>query len=338
MTLSTLLALVARLLITITVLAFGSWATLAAAYSNLPGGLLRLLAAVCVAVVTGYALLRLRHQFLPPLGFLLVVVGVLVLWIRIRPSNERTWSEDVSVLAAAELDGESVTLRRMRQFRHFVDGQDGDRRVEKGWGDRVFDLSSVREAEILVSYWGLKSIAHTFLSFGFDDGERLTVSVEVRREEGESYSPLRGLFKQYELVYVLADERDAVRLRAVARSERVWLFPTTLSRDSARALLVDILQRANRLAVAPEFYATLFSNCTTNLVDHLDRVLEQSTPYHRKILLNGYSPELAYESGLLPTDRSWEELRRDSEITEVARELPDDENFSRALRDRIARR
>jgi hypothetical protein len=173
--------------------------------------------------------------------------------------------------------------------------------------------------------------AHSFLSFGFADSQYVAVSVEARKEKDETYSILKGVLKRYEIMYVVGDERDLVRLR-VARGDDVYLYPIRTTPAKARALFVQMLERANRLGREPEFYNTLTNNCTTNILEHANSVASKKIPYGREVLLPGYADELARELGLIDTDLPIEEARRRFHINARARTAFQDSLFSRRIR------
>jgi len=199
--------------------------------------------------------------------------------------------------------------------------------------DKTFDLAKLETVDFIVSHWdNLEAIAHTFLSFGFAGGDYLAVSVEIRKERDEEYSAIKGFFKQYELVYVIGDERDLVRLRTNYRGEEVYLYPTTFSPDEARILFVDILRRVNKLAEKPEYYHTLGRNCTISLANHIDAIPGMKVAFHRKLLLNGYSDELAYERGRIRSNLTFEETKRVHFISKIAQKYDDDPEFSKKIR------
>lgn len=173
--------------------------------------------------------------------------------------------------------------------------------------------------------------AHSFLSFGFVDSQYVAMSVEARKEADESYSIVKGLFKQYEIMYVVGDERDLVRLR-VARGDDVYLYPIRTTPAKVRALFVRMLEHANALGREPAFYNTITNNCTTNILEHANTVASKKIPYGREVLLPGYADVLAKELGLIDTELSLEQARRRFRINGRARTAFYDSAFSRRIR------
>jgi len=194
---------------------------------------------------------------------LLPVVAVALWWVSILPSNTRDWSPDVSRTARAAFHGSSVTIQNMRNFRYRSES-DYDQR----WETRTYNLDRIHGVDLFLSFWGPTQIAHTIVSWEFDDGQHLAISIETRKERGESYSALRGFFRQYELYYVVADERDLVGLRTNYRGEQVYLYRIRVPSSQARALLVDYLDEVNQLAEHPRWYNALTQNCTTTIRGH----------------------------------------------------------------------
>jgi len=183
----------------------------------------------------------------------------------------------------------------------------------------------------------LRGPAHTFLSFGFDDGQYLSISVEIRKEIGESFSPWLGLLRQYELTYTVGDERDLIGLRAIHRRDPVYLYPMRASPAHRRALLLDMLERANALAAEPEFYNTLTNTCTSNIVDHIEKIAPGSMPFSLKTLLPAYADDLAFDLGLIDTTLPREQYREAYRIDDLAIAHGGGEGFSAAIRARMGR-
>ena len=174
--------------------------------------------------------------------------------------------------------------------------------------------------------------AHTFLSFGFNDSF-LAVSVEIRKEKGEIFSAVKGLFKRYELMYVLGDEKDLVKLRSNYRKDNVYLYPVNTSRETMQLLFVDILSRVNELYAKPEFYNSLTNTCTTNIAKHANRIKPGRIPFNVAILAPGYSDKFAYELGIINTTLPYEEIRKHFQINERAMKYANDSQFSLRIRE-----
>lgn len=244
-----------------------------------------------------------------------------------RPSNERDWSPDQAVLPRAELDGDRVTVRNVRNFEY----RSEDDYVAR-YETRSYDLSKLDSMWFVVERFGeTPGIAHTLLSFGFG-GDYVAISIEIRKERGETYSPLRGLLRQYEIMYVVADERDVIGLRTNHRRDPVYLYPVNAPPEAMRRAFVEMLQRANKLAEEPEFYNTLTSSCTTNIVRHVNTIAPGQIPFSYKVLLPAYSDRLAYDLGLIPADRPYEAVQAAHRIDAVAQKHGVGANFSRLVR------
>jgi uncharacterized protein DUF4105 len=185
---------------------------------------------------------------------------------------------------------------------------------------------------IVEPFSGMKGPAHTFVSYGFNDGQYVAISVEIRKEVGESFSPWRGASRGYELTYVVGDERDLIGLRANFRHDSVYLYRTTATPEKARQMFVSMLTRADSLAANPEFYNTLTSTCTTNIVRHVNEIAPKKVPFSFKTLLPAYADELAYSVGLLDTTVAFETLRARAKINARAAAYADSADFSRLIR------
>ena len=259
---------------------------------------------------------------------------------RLRASNDRDWRVEQSRLGWCEVEGSHYTLRNIRNHQYVTEDQ-----FVPSWYDRQIDLSQIQSVDyVVVPFESHPSLAHTMLSFGIDDGSYLSISAEVRKERGEDYSVVKGLGREYELMYVLGDERDLVRLRAIHREDDVYIFPTIATPQQSQQLFAHMIDRTNRLAAHPEFYNTLTNNCTTNIRRHINELKPDRVANAWQVLLPGHSDRYAYELGLLDQRIPFEDLKRVSHVSQLANEFAASPNFSarirtgRVLIDRIAAR
>jgi hypothetical protein len=259
-----------------------------------------------------------------------VFLGAAGAWSLVRPSNRRDWNADNARTAWAEFRGDSVIVHNVRDARYTTTES-----YTVAWEDRAYDLRRLRSAWFAVEPFekDWRGPAHTFVSFGFDDGRFLAASVEIRKEKGEEYSLLKGVLKRFELIYVLADERDAVALRTNHRRDDVFLYPVRATPRQARAMFTDVLRRANALRERPEFYHTVSNNCTSNLVRHVNRISPRRVPWSPRTLVPGYSDELAYELGLIDTDLPFPQARERFRINDRALRYADAPDFSLRIRE-----
>ena len=248
-------------------------------------------------------------------------------WLSIPARNDRDWQPDVARTATAEWQGSVVTVRDVRDFDYRTETDFTER-----WDLRRYDLDRVAGLDLFVSYWGPTLYAHTILSWDFEDSAPLAVSIETRKEKGESYSAVLGFFRQFELVYVLADERDVVRLRTSYRGERVLLYRLATPPEHARLLLEQYLSEANALAAQPAWYNAFTENCTTAIWRNV-RALAPDNPWDWRLLANGYVDRMLYERGMLDTSLPFGDLRARSDVTERAKACGSREDFSRCLRE-----
>jgi len=202
------------------------------------------------------------------------------------------------------------------------------------WYDKLVDLEKLRTVDfIMVPFGDVPGIAHTMVSFGFEGDDYLGVSVEVRRREGESYSPLIGMTNYYPIHYVFADEKDLIGRRAIYDKNDVYVYRANATAEQGRAMFVDMCQRANNLSITPEYYNTLTNNCTTNLVGHVNRIAKyEKVPLNSKLLFPGYSDRLAYELGLIASDRPFEVTKQEARVNELAYIYREDPHFSKQIR------
>jgi hypothetical protein len=259
--------------------------------------------------------------------FGVLFLAVLFWWLSIEPSNEREWLPDVARLPAAEIDGDLITIRNVRNFVYRSEFDYDER-----WEERTYDLSKLEGVDVFLVYWGSPWIAHTIMSWVFEDGPPLAISIETRKEVGEEYSALRGFFRQFEIYYVVADELDVVRLRTNYRGEDVYLYRLLASPDLARDVLLAYLEEINQLAMRPRWYNAFRYNCTTAIRHHVQSVAPGS-PFDWRILLNGHIDELSYERGNIDTSLPFGELKQRSDITQRAKDVERDFDFSKRIRD-----
>ena len=319
--------LVTRLILLVT--GMTGWGTLFLWLSNLPGEPLRIVLAALFAIGTGASFVLFKKRW----RTLLVYLGVfatLVLWFfALPPSNHRLWAPEVAVLASATVQGHLVEIKNIRNFDYRTATDFTPR-----YYDKTFDLNKLDTLDLIATYWMGDAIAHMMVSFGFSGQDYLTVSIETRKEIGESYSTLAGFFREYELYYVVADERDLIRVRTNYRKdppEDVYLYRIKGPVENARRIFLSYIAEINSLKDHPEFYNTLTTNCTTNIWMH-SKVNKESPPLNWKILVSGYVPQFLYEIGRLDTRLPFDELRRRSHVNAAAHAANDVPDFSQRIR------
>ncbi|MGD9128749.1 MAG: DUF4105 domain-containing protein [Planctomycetia bacterium] len=246
------------------------------------------------------------------------------------PSNHRDWIPEQSVMPVAEFQPDNkITVRNVR-YCEYRTAEDYTVRHY----DKVIDLDKVRTVDfIVVPFPEMPDMAHTMISFGIGDDDYLGVSVEARREKGETYNPLAGLMGQFELMYVIGDERDLIQLRTNHWRNDVYVHRLHVRPEQARAMLVDVLHRTNQLALVPELYNTLSNNCTTNLIDHMNEALPVEIEYDRRILLSGRADRMIYDLGLIDTSLPFSAARTRARVNYYAYLYRDNPHFSRLIRE-----
>jgi hypothetical protein len=301
------------------------WSALALYYSNLPA-LLRPWVAGLFVTASAATLFFLKPRRRGIGAFLALVTVVLIYWLMIPPSNNRQWRRDVSVLPWADVEGNRATIHNVRnsEYRTATD-------FDLHHSDRTYDLDQLRSLDFFMCFWAPIPFCHTMMSFGFEDGDTLCVSIETRPEEHEAFDPLAACFKQFELVYVAGDERDLVWLRTNLRDEAVYLYRIDTTHESMRRICLRYCTRMNELKARPEWYCTLTRNCTTDIPrkDGRDRGL---FPESWKVLINGFVDEFLYRQGSLDQTMPLVELRKVGHINTRAQNADDDPEFSRLIR------
>jgi Domain of unknown function (DUF4105) len=283
-----------------------------------------LLAAVCAAFSLAFLFRRPARRKL--LLAALPCAVVLGWWLSLQPRNDRSWQREVERQASCTWKGEVATIANVRNFARRSGPDD-----EPRWETRSYDLAQVSGLDLFLCYWGPRAIAHTILSWEFADGRHLAISIETRPEVGEEYSAVRGFFRQFELCYVVADERDVIRVRTDERGEDLYLYRLRTSPERARALLHEYLDAVNGLVAQPRWYNALETNCTTVIFDHV-RPIVGRMKFDVRMLANGHLDELLQEDGVVNTSLPFEALRQASRISEAARAAGDSPGFSAAIR------
>lgn len=303
--------------------------TLAIYYSNLPAVLRPVTAGIFALLAVSLILSGLRKKKRRAWGGFLALFAVVFIawWFLIPPSNSRNWQPDLAVLPWAEIRDNLVTVHNIRNC---------DYRTETDFTvrhyDRSFDLTTLKSLDLFLVYWGSPSIAHTMMSFGFKDGSHLCFSIETRKEVGEEYSAIKGFFKQFELAYVVADERDVVRLRTNYRTgEDVYLYRLNVPMDFARKVLLDYLREVNSLKDHPQWYRAIGTNCTTSILRHTRR-FNPDARFDWRLIANGYLDEMLYERGTLDQSLPFAELKKRSLINQRAKAADKARDFSRLIR------
>lgn len=285
------------------------------------------LAVIFLSVSSAPWLLR-RAFWIRTLLTLLPFALVLLWWSTIPPSNDRDWLPEVAHPPVAETQGDLLTIHNVRNFTY----HGSDLVFTERWETRHYDLSQITGLDLFISYWGPTLYAHTIMSWEFADGQHLSISIETRKEKGESYSAVLGFFRQYELYYVVGDERDLIGVRTDHRGEQVFLYRLRTPPAAARALLLSYLQEANRLAQSPKWYNAWSHNCTTVIVHHIEALAPGHIPWDWRVLVNGYLDRFAYERGGINTALPFDDVKRQSDITAKARDAGTSPDFSRLIR------
>jgi hypothetical protein len=315
------------------VLAWAAWGALLLAYAGPINEVMRAVLALAFCVASGGTLIAIfvrRWRWRALSGFAALCGMLVVFWSSLEPSGDREWQPQVAILPYATISGDRVTVHNIRNF---------DYRSQTDYTiayyDKSFDLRQLRSVDVVTSYWAAPAIAHVFVSFGFADDDYLAVSVEVRYAKGQTYSPLKALFRQYELVYVVANERDVIRLRTNYRRsppEDVYVYRAKGSVEDARRFFLEYMNRLNALRTQPEFYNTLTTNCATGIWVN-DGVNPDRVPLSWKILASGYVPEYLYEEGRLEDmGLSFAELQRRAYVNARAQAADSAADFSQRIR------
>ncbi len=282
---------------------------------------------IIVWLATGFLILLLVRPLRRRVTAFAILVAIWSMWwSTIRPSNDRDWQPDVARPPYAEINGTRLTIHNVRNFDYRSETD-----YTEHWETRTYDLAHLDRLELFLSYWGSPAIAHTIMSWNFDDGQHLAISIETRKEVGETYDAVAGFFRRYELYYVVADERDLIRLRTNYRGETVHLYPLRTPRERAREMLLDYVTSMNALANQPQWYNAATQNCTTTIRTHVKNI-GIAMAWDWRILVNGYIDELLYERGIIDTSRPFADVHDKSVIDEAAKAADRAPDFSARIR------
>ncbi len=272
------------------------------------------------------------------LGCLLLGIGFLIIafciWQFFKvPAMTGDWQTPLSRLSSAEFHGDLVTVKNVRNFQY--NGSEEEKDLVPDWYDRTYDLSKLSKVWFVSEpFKDLSIAAHTFVSFEFSDGNFLSISIEARKLKGQQYDLFQGLLRTYPLMYIAADERDAILVRANIRHAEVELYPVKTTPEKGRALLVDMLNKMNDLGVHPDWYNTANANCTSQIAWHVNRV----TPGRISSLtwqtwVTGFADAAALQQGLLDTDLPIAEARKKYSVSKRSREIGNVEDYSTLIRE-----
>jgi hypothetical protein len=279
-----------------------------------------------LAMASAIALLFVR-PFWRKLGIVVVLfAGVLVWWLTLSPTNDSDWQPDVAKEASADIQGDEVTFHNVRNCDYRTDTD-----YTPHWETRIVRISQITGIDLAIDYWGSPWIAHPIVSFQFADAPPLCFSIEIRKKLGQTYSTVGGLYRQFELIYIVADERDVIRLRTNYRKEDIYLYRTTISPAQARERFLEYIHSLNALRNKPRWYNAITTNCTTSI--RTQRPPHERPPWDWRILLNGKGDELLYQRHAIVTGGlPFAELKIQSLIDTRARAANDAPDFSKLIR------
>jgi hypothetical protein len=263
--------------------------------------------------------------------FLFLFLLIFILHLTENPSLEGDWQEQFIVLPTVVFNEDQVTIKNVRNFRYYPTEED----MQPDYYDKTYNLNEIKKVWFISEPFNENTLAaHTFLSFEFENEDFLGISIEARKTKGQIYSIWKGMVNTYPLVYIAADERDLIPLRANVRKDKVYVYPVKLEKsENARLLLVDMLNEMNNLTVSPKWYNTLFSNCTSSIVKHINKLSPgRISSFSWQLWLTASADELALKHGLLDTDLSIKEAREKFFVTDISQKIGDVPNYSNIIR------
>jgi hypothetical protein len=327
-----LLHIVTGVLFALIVAAFSGWGVLAIYFGNSHTSLLQTTLAVIFGAA-GFATIilhfSLRWRRISLGVFSMLFALVLLWWFNIAPSNDRVWEPEVARLPYATIDGDLVTMHNIRDFSYRSETD-----FTPAYYSKTYDLAKLDSVDLFAIYWMGPAVAHTIISFGFGGEDYLAVSIEARKQQGEGYSTIKGFFRQYEQIYIAADERDIIRLRTNYRKdpvEDVYRYRLQGSPELARQFFLDYVNTMSELTKKPRFYNTLADNCTDLIWTHA-HMNPGRIPFSWKLVVSGYAPDYLYEEGRLDTSLPFSELTKQGFVNPIAHKQSDTADFSRLIR------
>jgi len=316
---------VGELLVLLTAIIAIAW-TFGAVWFDAPFGNANKVVAGLLAIVSAAALVFVRRFWRKVGAIALLFSGVIAWWLTLSPTNDGDWQPDVAQKAWADIQGDEVTLHNVRNCDYRTDTD-----YTPHWETRTVRLSQITGIDLAIDYWGSPWIAHPIASFQFADAPPLCFSIEIRKKLGQTYSTIGGLYRQFELIYIVADERDVIRVRTNYRNEDIYLYRLTVSPAQARERFLEYIHSLNALRNKPRWYNAITTNCTTSI--RTQHPANERVPWDWRILLNGKGDELLYERHLLVTGGlPFVELKTRSLIDTRARAANDSLDFSKLIR------
>ena len=313
--------------LTAAVVLAGIWATAALSLADLNGMSRRVWPPILFGLAFLFVVIRVRPHRRARVIAAAMVAAVAVWYFTISPSNDREWAPEYAKLATATINGDRVTLHNYRMLERGLDGA-----MHETYVDQTFDVRELTRADLIMSYWGPKRIAHALVSFEFSDGRYAAMSIEVRRRASQKgFDMVSSLFRNFELIYVVGHERALIGGGMLDDHHRIFLYRTNITPQRSRALFLRYAQTLNELARAPQWYNAVTDNCTTGIYMHL-RHIPQPPAFSMTILINGYLPEYIYEQGSLGNAMPWPELNRRCDIKAAGRRAYGSPDFSRLIR------
>lgn len=256
-----------------------------------------------------------RFVYIVIIAIALGVMLILVVTLFRTPRLDRAWEENSRILPSVTVGTSTVEVKNMRDWRY---GRGTV--ISKNYKDETFDLSKIEKAYLLFNPFGeWEGVAHSFFVFEFSDGKSVSVSIEARREEGETYNVVKGILNEYEMWYAFGSPEDFMGARAIYSDEELYKYPLDISTTTMRGLFVDLSNTAHRLESKPEFYNTVTSNCTNLLADAANRVNPGSVPWSFARIFTGYADDELYKLKLIPHDKPFEEVYKESRVDELVR-------------------
>ena len=318
--------MISRILILLILIPAWVWGSLAIYYAGPESGVIRISLLILFIAALPLSFYFINSFWLAAIPVGLLFLALLIWWSTLTPSNDKDWAAEIANIPYGTIEGDNLTLHNVRNFEYQSDTEFTER-----WETRQYDLSQITSIDLFLSYWGSPHITHTIMSWGFANGDHLAVSIETRKDKSQSFSAIKGFFKQFTLTYIAADEADLIRLRTNIRNEEVYIYRLHgFETERMRELLRSYVAHMNRLVKQPEFYHALSMNCTSTIQLHSEANPDR-LPFDWRLVANGHADEMLYDYATIRTDIPFAQLREQSRIDLEMQKL-DATDFSKRLR------
>ncbi len=199
------------------------------------------------------------------------------------------WKKGQQQLCNVKIDGTIAIFSHVRDYDYRWVDTEADAKVMYHH-DQSYDMSTITWVYLYSVPFGRNDVlSHMMLSFHFEDGRDITLSVEARRKEGESYAAMKWLMNYYKLIYVWWTKQDLVGgVRLYVRKVPVYEYQLDLTHSQAVKMFQQLIQTSHDLASHEQRYSTVTNNCVTNIRNPLYTITRKGRSWHPRLLYSGW--------------------------------------------------